>query len=131
MVREMSEHGREGGLGAGDAVEAALLIAYADGRVAAPAELARRWFHARFRVIIPPCFDLAALRDLFAPEDLAVLGDDLAAVSAARDLARERTLRCWPSGALVVARVASLRRRGAVATLLLRDAAPPRCFTAA
>ena len=35
MVREMSEHGREGGLGAGDAVEAALLIAYADGRVAA------------------------------------------------------------------------------------------------
>lgn len=131
MVRETPEHGRAGGLGAADAAEAALLIAYADGRVAAPAELARRWFLARFRVNIPPCFDLAALRDLFAPEDLAALRADLAAVSAAPDLARARTLRARPSGALVVARVASLRRRGAVATLLLRDAAPPRCFTAA
>lgn len=131
MARESSEGGRREGLAEHDAAASALLLVYRDGRIVAPAALARRWLRARFRIILPPCFDLTALRDLFAPEDLAALREDLASVSASRDLARDRTLRARSSGAPVAARIASQRRGAVVATLLLRDAAPYAPLTAA
>jgi hypothetical protein len=131
MERETSEDGRGESLVARDAAASALLLVYRDGRIVAPAAIARRWLLARFRIILPQCFDLAALRDLFAPEDLATLRADLATVSASRDLARDRTLRARPTGAPVAARIASQRRGAVVATLLLRDATPYAPFTAA